>query len=92
MDLTKLMEACEKYNVELTINGKMIVLKYDHNGTIFKKLYDIGYLKSLRRECHEMLIEIFAEDVKAEIKRLCVRKDPGNVTTMDYLGGGDIYV
>ena len=92
MDLTKLMKACKKFRVEMIINGKMIVLKYDHNGMIFKRLFDIGYLKSLRRECHEILIEIFAEDVEAEIKRLCIHKDPGNVTTMDYLGGGDIYV
>lgn len=92
MDLIKLMEACEKFRVEMIINGKMIVLKYDHDGMIFKRLFDIRYLKSLRRECHEMLFEIFAEEVKAEIKRQCVHKDPGNVTTMDYLGGGDIYV
>ena len=50
MDLTKLMEACEKYNVELTINGKMLGIKYERNGAIFKRCFTAGYIKAYKSE------------------------------------------
>ena len=91
MDLTKLMEACEKYSVELTINGKMLGMRYESNGKIFKRGFTAECIKSLRREVYEELIERFVDEVKAEMKRLCVFEEAGTVDTMEYLGG-DRYV
>lgn len=91
MDLKKLMEVCEMYGVELTINGKMLTIKYESNGAVFKRGFTAEYIKALRRECCEALIECFVDEVKAEMKRLCVFEEAGIVDTMEYLGG-DRYV
>lgn len=91
MDLKELMEACEKYGVELTINGKMLGIKYEKNGAIFRRGFTAEYIKALRRECCEALIECFVDEVKAEMKRLCVFDRVDTMDTMEYLGG-DRYV